>query len=53
MERVHCVPDAPTHLYSVTRRDFLANDWEVIEPLEDAPEQDDDSTTRFKMMELR
>lgn len=47
-----CVSDTPTHLYSITRSDFLAEDWEIIEFDDDPEEPKDGSSTRFSLLEL-
>lgn len=47
-----CVSDTPTHLYSITRTDFLAEDWEVIEFNDGTKEAEDGSSTRFSLLEL-
>jgi hypothetical protein len=48
--KVICISDTPTHLYSMTKRDFLAEDWELVG--EEPAKEEDSSSVRFMMMEL-
>lgn len=48
--KVVCVSENPTNLYGMVRSDFLANDWEVLDP--DFREESDASERRFSLMEL-
>lgn len=48
--KVVCVSETPTHIYSVARSDLLAEDWEVVDSVEQ--EKMDDSEKRFSLLEL-
>jgi len=48
--KVHCISDTPSHLYDMTKRDFLAEDWELA--LEEPTKEEDSSSVRFMLMEL-
>lgn len=50
--RAVCVSDTPTHLYSITKADLLATDWEVHGEAESETSSMDDSQKRFSLLEL-
>lgn len=49
--KVLCISETPSSFYSITKSDLMADDWEIVDVIEET-QAIDDATLRFLLIEL-